>query len=68
LTQNNDSQRQIIGVLSARISNDSINQPVFAALTHALIKEIKTVMAGEHSALFVAMPIMSPVNLAAAKP
>ncbi|MEX1665977.1 trypsin-like serine peptidase [Zhongshania arctica] len=68
LTQNNDSQRQIIGVLSARISNASINQPVFAALTHALIKEIKTVMAGEHSALFVAMPIMSPVNVAAAKP
>lgn len=68
LTQNNDSQRQIVGVLSARIYNDSINQPVFAALKPGLIKEIKTVMAGERSALFVAMPIMSPLNLAGAKP
>jgi V8-like Glu-specific endopeptidase len=68
LTQNNDSQRQIIGVLSARIYNGSINRPLFAALKPSLIKEIKTLMSGEHSALFVAMAIMSPLNLAAATP
>jgi V8-like Glu-specific endopeptidase len=68
LTQNNDSQHQIVGVLSARIYSDSINQPIFAALNPSLIKEINTVIAGEHSALFVAMVIMSPLNLAGATP
>jgi hypothetical protein len=68
LTQYNRGQRQIIGVLSSRIYNDSINQPVFAALNTALIRDIKAVLAGRSSELFVAVPITSRSNLAAAKP
>jgi V8-like Glu-specific endopeptidase len=68
LTQYNRGQRQIIGVLSSRIYNDSINQPVFAALNTALIRDIKAVLAGRSSELFVAVPITSRSNLAAVKP
>jgi len=40
---------QIVGVLSSRISNDEINQPVFAALNSRLIADIHHLIASQNS-------------------
>ena len=68
LIQRGAGEGQIVGVLSARIYNDSINQPVFAAFTGPLIKEIRSIIAGEPSSVFIRMPINSGPNLAEANP
>ncbi len=71
LTQEDNGERQIVGVLSARIYNDEIDQPVFAALNTILIKEIQSLLAEDKSELFVMVPIglgQEPSKLASAKP
>lgn len=57
ITQYNNDRSQIVGVLSSRIFNDSVNRPVFAALNVAIIKQIEGLIAGRDTSLFVAVPI-----------
>ncbi|WP_159240313.1 trypsin-like serine peptidase [Zhongshania aliphaticivorans] len=68
ITQNNAGKQQIIGVLSSRVYNESINQPIFAALNSRLISNIQTLLAGRSTGLFVAMPILPSASLAEASP
>ena len=68
ITQNQAGEQQIIGVLSSRVYNDSLNQAVFAALNPRLISNIQELLAGRSAGLFVAMPILPSPSLAAARP
>lgn len=68
ITQNQAGEQQIIGVLSSRVYNDSVNQTVFAAFNPHLISNIQELLAGRNAGLFVAMPILPSTSLAGAIP
>jgi len=48
-TEKLNAPLQIVGILSSRISNDEINQPVFAALNSRLIADIHRLIAAQSS-------------------
>jgi V8-like Glu-specific endopeptidase len=67
LLQNLAGEVSIVGILSSRIHNKKINQPIFTAFNSALIDDIGLVIAGDTNKPLHFRPFVNQQNLAEVK-